>query len=98
MGYGYTNISRAGGKIDGLQGMVLLQFESRIKDNLTLFMETTFLTTFDRSKYDSSFLESSAYDAILDSNGEPLEERFSSVDLRIGIQAWLKPPSKYGDF
>jgi len=98
VGYGYTNIARAGGKIDGLQGMIILQFESRIKDNLTLFMESTFLTTFDKSKYDSSFLESSAYDAILDSNGVPLEERFSSVDLRIGIQAWLKPPSKYGDY
>ena len=97
-GYGYTNIARAGGKIDGLQGMVLLQFESRIKDNLTLFMEGTFLTTFDKSEYDSSFLESSTYDSILDSNGDPLAERFSSVDLRIGIQAWLKPPSKYGDY
>jgi outer membrane protein W len=96
-GYGYTNIARAGGKIDGLQAMLLMQFESRIKDNLTMFLETTFLTTVDRSKYDSSFLESSAYDAIQDSNGDPLEERFSSVDLRIGIQAWLKPPSKYGD-
>jgi hypothetical protein len=97
IGYGYTTVSSAGGKLDGLQGMVLLQFESRIKDNLTMFMETTFLTTFDKSKYDSSFLESSAYDAILDSNGDPLDERFTSIDLRIGIQAWLKPPSKYGD-
>ena len=97
-GYGYTNIARAGGKIDGLQGMVLLQFESRIKDNITMFLETTFLSTFNREKYDSSFLESSAYDAILDSSGDPLEERFTSVDLRIGIQAWLKPPSKYADY
>jgi len=97
LGYGYTNISRAGGKIDGLQGMVLLQFESRIKDNITMFLESTFLTTFNKSKYDSSFLESSAYDAILDSNGDPLDERFTSIDLRIGIQAWLKPPSKYGE-
>ncbi len=97
-GYGYTNIARAGGKIDGLQGMILLQFESRIKDNITLFMESVFLTTFDQSKYDSSFLESSDYDSIFDSSGEPLEERFSSFDLRIGIQAWLKPPSKYGEF
>jgi hypothetical protein len=97
-GYGYTNIARAGGKIDGLEGMVLFQVESRIKDNITLFLETTFLSTFDREKYDSSFLESSAYDAILDSNGDPLDERFTSIDLRIGIQAWLKPPSKYGDY
>ncbi len=97
-GYGYTNIARAGSKIDGLQGMILLQFESRIKDNVTMFLETSFLTTFDKDKYDSSFLESSAYDAILDSNGDPLNERFTSIDLRIGIQAWLKPPSKYGDF
>jgi outer membrane protein W len=94
-GYGYTNITRAGGKIDGLQGMLLFQVESKIKDNLALFMETSFLTTFNKSKYDSSFLESSADDAIFDSNGEPLDERFSSIDLRIGIQAWLKPPSKY---
>jgi outer membrane protein W len=97
MGYGYTNISRAGGKIDGLEGVLLLQFESRIKDNIALFIESTFLTTFDNSKYDSSFLESSEYDSILDSNGVPLDERFTSVDLRIGIQAWLKPPSKYGE-
>jgi opacity protein-like surface antigen len=96
-GYGYTNIARAGGKIDGLQGMLIFQVESRIKDYLTLFMETSFLSTFDSSKYDSSFLESSNYDAIFDSNGDPLNERFSSIDLRIGIQAWLKPPSKYGD-
>lgn len=97
-GYGYTNISRAGGKLDGLQGMVLLQFESRIKDNITMFVESTFLTTFDKDKYDSSFLESSNYDAIFDSNGDPLDERFTSIDLRIGIMAWLKPPSKYGDY
>ncbi len=96
-GYGYTNISMAGGKIDGLQGMVLLQFESRIKDNITMFIESTFLTTFNKDKYDSSFLESSHYDAILDSNGDPLDERFTSIDLRIGIMAWLKPPSKYGE-
>ncbi len=97
-GYGYTNISRAGGKLDGLQGMILLQFESRIKDNITMFVESTFLTTFDKDKYDSSFLESSNYDAIFDSNGDPLDERFTSIDLRIGIMAWLKPPSKYGDY
>jgi outer membrane protein W len=97
-GYGYTNISRAGGKLDGLQGMILLQFESRIKDNITMFVESTFLTTFDKDKYDSSFLESSNYDAIFDSNGDPLAERFTSIDLRIGIMAWLKPPSKYGDY
>ena len=96
-GYAYTNIARAGGKIDGLQGMVLLQFESRIKDNITMFVESTWLTMFNKDKYDSSFLEGSAYDAILDSNGDPLDERFSSIDLRIGIQAWLVPPSKYGN-
>jgi hypothetical protein len=95
LGYGYTNIARSGGKIDGMQGMVLLQFESMIKDNITMFIESSFVTTFNKSKYDSSFLESSAYDAILDSNGDPLDERFTSVDLRIGIQAWLKPPRKY---
>jgi hypothetical protein len=78
--------------------MLLLQFESRIKDNITFFVEGTFLSTFNRDKYDSSFLESSDYDAILDSNGDPLDERFTSVDLRIGIQAWLKPPSKYGGY
>lgn len=97
-GYGYTNIARAGGKIDGLQGMVLLQFESRIKDNITMFLESTFLSTFSKEKYDSSFLESSAYDAILGGNGDPLDERFTSIDLRIGIMAWLKPPSKYGEY
>ena len=97
-GYGYTNIARAGGKIDGLEAMVLLQFESRIKDNLTMFIETSFLTMVNRDSYDSSFLESSDYDAILDSNGDPLDERFTSIDLRIGIQAWLKPPSKFSDF
>lgn len=97
IGYGYTNISSAGGKIDGLQGMVLLQFESRIKDNITMFLESTFLTTFDKDKYDSSFLESSVYDTIVDSNGDPLDERFTSIDLRIGIMVWLKPPSKYDD-
>ena len=98
LGYGYTNIARAGGKLDGLQGMVLLQFESRIKDNITMFVESTFLTTFDKSKYDSSFLESSNYDAIFNSNGDPLDERFTSIDLRIGIMAWLKLPSKYADY
>ena len=98
LGYGYTTISSAGGKLDGLQGMILLQFESRVKDNITMFLESTFLTTFDKDKYDSSFLESSAHDTILDSNGEPLNERFSTIDLRIGIQVWLKPPSKYGDY
>jgi hypothetical protein len=97
IGYGYTNISRAGGKIDGLEGLLLLQLESRIKDNISILIESAFLTTFDKSRYDSSFLESSAYDAILDGNGDPLDERFTSIDLRIGIQAWLKPPSKYGE-
>jgi len=95
-GYGYTNIARAGGKIDGIEGMVLLQFETRIKDNITMFFESTFLTTFNPSKYDSSFLESSVYDAIQNSSGDPLDERFSSVDLRIGVQVWLKPPSRFG--
>jgi outer membrane protein W len=97
LGYGYTNIARAGGKIDGLQGMLLLQLESRIKDNLAFFVEGFFLSTFTRDKYDSSFLEGSAYDAILGSDGNPLDERFTSFDLRIGVLAWLKRPSKYGE-
>jgi hypothetical protein len=96
LGYGYTNIAMAGGKIQGVQGMVLLQFESQIKDNITLFLESSFMSTFGSDRYDSSYLESSNYDAILDSNGDPLDDRFASADLRIGIQAWLKPPSKYG--
>ncbi len=97
-GYGYTNIARDGGRIDGLAGMLLLQFESRIKDNIAMFIEGTYLSNLSRDKYDTSFLNSADYPAILDSNGDPLDERFSAIGLRIGIQAWLKPPAKYGEY
>lgn len=91
LGYGYSNIARSNGKNDGFQGMASLQVESRVASNIALFAELTYISSFTRDEYDSKFLEASAYDAITGSDGEPLSDRFMSVDFRVGITAWLRP-------
>jgi hypothetical protein len=94
LGYGRTHIGKSGGKIDGICGLVLLQAESRITGNISVFLEGSYLAALGTDRYDSAFLEGTYYDGIMDSNGELLEDRYSAAVFRIGVLIWLRQPSR----
>lgn len=95
LGYGRTSIAAAGGRIDGLEGLALLQLEYRVADNIGLLAEGVYTTSFKEDRYSSPFLEASNEDYIPDSNGEPLNDIFSSVEFRFGVKIWLRPPKRF---
>lgn len=95
-GYGQTTIARGGGRIDGFQAAGLLQLESRLRDNISLLVEGSWLIMPGSREFDSPFLEGSAQDRILDSGGDPLSEQYSSWSLRVGVVVRLRPPDPYG--
>ncbi|MCK4538181.1 MAG: hypothetical protein KAV42_05225 [Candidatus Krumholzibacteria bacterium] len=95
LGYGSASLVSGAVKLDGFEGLTLLQLEHRIKDNISLLVEGIYSISFSEKRFSSSFLETSHYDTILDSMENPLNDRFSSFDLRIGVTIWLKPPRPY---
>jgi hypothetical protein len=95
LGYGSASMVSGAGKLDGFEGMAVFQMEHRVKDNISLLLEGVYSISFSEKRFSSPFLEISNNDAILDSIERPLNDRFSSFDLRIGINVWLKPPSPY---
>ncbi|MBU8921354.1 MAG: hypothetical protein KOO63_05995 [Bacteroidales bacterium] len=95
LGYGSANLINGTGKLDGFEGLAVLQLEHRVKDNISLLVEGIYLISFSEKRFSSPFLETSHHDAIRDSAEKPLNDRFSSFDLRIGVNIWLKPPRPY---
>lgn len=92
VGYGITNLISGGGKIQTVHAMALAQLEAPVSDNVGLFLEAAYGAGLDDSTFDNAFLEDAPGDVVLDSNGEPLEDRFSAFNMRIGVVMWLRPP------
>lgn len=84
-GYGVTNLISGGGKLGAFEWQVLAGVETKIKANFSLLLEADYRSAFTTDTYDSPHLENVEGDAVYDSNGSPLEDRFSSFELRIGI-------------
>jgi opacity protein-like surface antigen len=84
-GYGVTNLISGGGKLGAFEWQVLGGFETRIKTNFSLLLEADYRAAFTTDTFDSPHLENVEGDAVYDSNGALLEDRFSSLEFRIGI-------------
>ncbi len=93
-GYGVTNLISGGGKMQTVHGLALLQIEAPLGGNASLLIETAYGAGFTKERFEKPFLESVPGDAVLDSNGLPLEDRYSSFNVRIGFIAWLRPPKE----
>lgn len=92
VGYGITNLISGGGKIQTVHALALAQLEVPIRGNTSFLLETAYGAGLDGNTFKNAFLEDVPGDVVLDSSGEPLEDRFSAFNIRIGIMLWLRPP------
>ncbi len=94
-GYGKLDLSSGGGKIDAPEIQVLLQLEHRVGSHVCILAECIWTPLISEEQYSSPFLVENDYDYIAGSNGQPLDDGFSSVDFRLGVKVWLKPPKNF---
>jgi len=97
LGYGITQLISGGGKMNAFEAVALVQIESRLKDNIYLSIEGSYCTSLSEERLASPHLENVPSDAVYDSFGEPLDDRYSSFEMRIGFTVWLKPPERFSD-
>lgn len=91
IGYGITNLISGGGKMDSFEAVGIAQFESKLKDNISLLLEGSYCYAFNEDRFEKPFLENVPGDVVHDSEGNPLEDRYSSLEIRAGVIIWLKP-------
>jgi hypothetical protein len=90
IGYGQTNLVSGGGRIGDFEALLLAQLEMPLGDNINLLFETVYVTAFTEKRYEKPFLQNVESDNILDSSGNPLADRYSALELRLGIHVYLK--------
>ncbi len=95
IGYGIATLASGAAKLDGISVLAIAQIEQRIKDNISLLAEGLWSVFPLEERYSSPFLEHSNNDVIFDSREHPLYDAFNSLEFRVGIRIWLKPPSGY---
>jgi hypothetical protein len=91
VGYGLTNLIAGGGKMGAYEAIAVGSIETRIRENLNLSIEGTYYAGLQQKKYERPFLENFETDVVKDHFGNPLEDRFNSIDVRIGITVFLRP-------
>jgi len=95
-GWGVTNLISGSGKIQGVELLGLLQLEVVLRENLSLVVEGIYCAGLADDTFENPFLENIAgQDAVLRSDGEPLEDRYSAAAFRIGVLVWLPPPEEF---
>lgn len=90
LGYGVTNLISGGGKFDAFEAIVAGRVETRIQENINVSLEGIYYAGLQKKKYNEPFLASYDTDVVKDHLGNPLEDRFNSFDLRLGITVFLK--------
>jgi hypothetical protein len=90
-GYGTTNLIAGGGKLKGPEALAIFEIEAWTWGNKSLIFNCTYTLGLTEGTFKSPFLENFADDMVRDSNGDPLNDRYSSLDLKIGILIWLTP-------
>ncbi len=85
LGYGTTKLISGGGKLGSFQWEALGGMQIRVKGNFSLLMEANYRSSFTGDTYDSPYLKNVEGDAVYDSGGSPLKDRYSSLELRIGL-------------
>jgi hypothetical protein len=90
-GYGVTNLISGGGKIQTFHALALIQIEAPVREHISLLAECAYSAALTEKRFEKPFLENVSGDFVLDSDGAPLEDRFSDLSLRVGIMVWLRP-------
>jgi hypothetical protein len=57
---------------------------------MDLFFELFYVQGISEKKFTSPFLENVSSDAVLDSSGEPLTDRYGAAGIRVGVTIWLR--------
>ena len=95
-GWGVTNLISGSGKTQGVEALGLLQLEVVLRENLSLLVEGTYCYGLAEDAFENPFLENIAgRDAVLRSDGEPLEDRYSAAAFRVCVLVWLPPPEEF---
>jgi outer membrane protein W len=94
VGYGQTSLVAGGGKLGALEGLVTGRLDVSIRKNLDLAFECSYYAGLQQKEFGSPFLENVDTDIVRNSAGDPLEDTFRSLDVRIGLTLWLKPAEK----
>jgi hypothetical protein len=92
-GAGITNLINGGGKFTAAEAIFVGRIESEINDNLCFAAEATYYLGLQTKPYKQPFLENVPTDVVLDSGpngGKQLQDRYRSLDVRIGITVYLK--------
>jgi hypothetical protein len=94
-GYGSTELISGGGKMGTMQGLCAVRVESALSENVCLALEGIYNAGLQTKTFAGPFLENVESDAVLTSAGDPLEDKYDSFDIRLGITVWLKKPVAY---
>jgi hypothetical protein len=91
IGYGQTNLVAGGGKLGAAEGLMTGRFGVSVRSNIEIALECSYYAGLQTKEFRAPFLENVNTDVVLDSAGKALEDRFRSLDVRLGLTVWLKP-------
>ncbi len=90
LGLGVTNLINGGGKIEAAEAILTGSIDAAISRNINFAVEAIYYAGLQSKPYKSPFIENVETDVILDSGGNQLEDRYRSLDVRIGITVYLR--------
>lgn len=94
-GYGRTNLVEGGGRLESFEILGSALVEYSVGDYWSLFAEAAYTGSLEEDRFSSAYLNSNIDDTLYDSDGYPLNERYSVIEFRVGVVFWLKPPKGY---
>lgn len=95
--YGMTNLVSGGGKIASVEGIALTRLEAKLRGNISILVECAYVAGFTKDTFDAPHLENVSGDVVFTSDGSALEDRFTALEIKIGIITWLKKRFPYGE-
>ncbi len=90
IGYGLTHLVTGSGKLAAAEALVMVTVGLSSRENIDISVECSCYAGLQRKKFENPFLQNFDTDVVKDSTGNPLGDRFNSLDIRIGITVWLK--------
>lgn len=96
-GYGRTDLVSGGGKIAAVEGFARARLEAKVRENISLLIECAYVTGFAEGAFEAPHLENVSGDVVFSSDGSPLEDRFTALEIKVGIITWLLKRSPYGE-
>lgn len=89
VGYGTTNLITGGGKASSMTLLFTGGIEYRFKNNTFLQLSALYIKSLKSDRFDKPFISNVESDAVYRSDGEALEDKFDSIELRLGIVVYL---------